>query len=121
MGRPPFIPTDEHRRQVKQLSAYGLTRPKIGAIIGCSENTLLKYFQEELKLGDAEGDAQVASWAFDSAKKGSVPMRIFLCKTRLRWTEVTRVEHEVDEAPARYVDTAPQAESYEEWKKRRTE
>lgn len=58
-GRPPHEPTKVTRSIVKTLVAAGLTQVEIAKRIGISENTLPKYYREELDTGwiEAVGDA----------------------------------------------------------------
>lgn len=92
-GRPAYKPTDSDRSKVKTLAGYGLTHDHIATVMEISDETLRKHYRKELDAGMATAQAQIASWAFDSARSGSVPMRIFLCKTQLGWKETVHTEH----------------------------
>jgi hypothetical protein len=55
MARPTFIPTEEQRRTVKSLSAYGIKQEGIARVLGIrSPKTLKKHFREELILGESQ-------------------------------------------------------------------
>lgn len=92
MAQKAHQPTPDFRAQVEKYAAVGLPHAVIGTLIGISEVTLEKYYPDELAAGTAKGNAQIAGWAFDSARRGNIPMRIFLCKVRLGWRERTALE-----------------------------
>ncbi len=94
-GRPTFKPTEAQRTQVTSLSGYGLTAEQICAIIDVSRGTLFKYFQKELKEGDAKALGRVSQTAFEMATSGRVPaMTMFYLKCRGKWTERIQVASE---------------------------
>jgi len=71
MPRPQLHPTDEQRKMVKSLAAFGLTQYQVAGIIGIrSPKTLRKYFRAELDLGDLEGYAKVQQTHFQMATDG---------------------------------------------------
>ena len=83
MPRPQLHPTDEQRKMVKSLAAFGLTQYQVAGIIGIrSPKTLRKYFRAELDLGDLEGYAKVQQTHFQMAtastglrpKAGKIPI-----------------------------------------------
>lgn len=92
MAQKAHKPTPELRAQVEKYAAVGLPHDIIGTLVGCCDKTLEKYYPDELAAGTAKGNAQIAGWAFDSARRGNIPMRIFLCKVRLGWREKSQVE-----------------------------
>jgi len=47
--RAPFTPTDEQRRQARDLAAAGLRQIDIAARLGVSRPTLIKYFSADLR------------------------------------------------------------------------
>lgn len=49
-GRPPHTPTDEKRKQVIMLQAFGWTLEKIAAAMSISPPTLRKVYFRELKV-----------------------------------------------------------------------
>jgi hypothetical protein len=94
MARPTFIPTEEQRRTVKSLSAYGIKQEGIARVLGIrSPKTLKKHFREELILGEIEAVAQVAQTHYQMAKSGKHPVSTirFLDK-RQRWLDVQGLE-----------------------------
>ena len=89
MARPKFKPTEEQRRTVKSLAAYGIKHEGIARVLGLrSPKTLRKHFREELILGQIEGVAQIAQTHHQMAKSGKHPTSTmhFLDK-HARWLE----------------------------------
>ena len=89
MQRPKFVPTDEQRRTVKSLSAYGIKQDGIARVLHFrSPKTLRKHFREELALGEIEAVAQVAQTHYQMAKSGKYPAStIHFLEKRQRWLE----------------------------------
>jgi hypothetical protein len=90
MPRPKMMPTEEQRRLVKSLSAYGITHEQIAQQVGIrSAKTLRKHFREELDRGAVEANANVAKTLYRLATSGTSPVStIFWLKTRAGWKEV---------------------------------
>jgi hypothetical protein len=94
MARPKFTPTDEQRRTVKALSAYGIKQEGIARVLLLrSTKTLRKHFREELVLGEIEGVAQVAQTHYQMAKSGKhATSTIHFLDKRQRWLDVQSLE-----------------------------
>jgi hypothetical protein len=102
MARPTFKPTEEQRRTVKSLSAYGIKQEAIARVLHLrSPKTLRKHFREELTLGEIEGVAQVAQTHYQMAKSGKHPTStIHFLDKHSRWLEA----HAVETAPSAVPD-----------------
>jgi hypothetical protein len=102
MARPPFTPTEEQRRYVKSMSAYGIPEEDIAVVLGLrSVKTLRKYFSQELKRGRIEANCKVIQTLFQMATSGEcVAATIFWAKTRMGFREV----HVVENRPAALPD-----------------
>jgi hypothetical protein len=87
MGRPAYAPSDEERRKVKALAAYGNTQDEIAGVIGMSARSLRKHFREELDRGVVEANSQVSQSLFKEAVNGNVTAAIFWLKCRAKWRE----------------------------------
>jgi hypothetical protein len=89
MARPKVVPTDDQRRTVKSLAAYGMSHEGIAQMLALrSPKTLRKHFRKELELGAIEGTAQVAQTRFQMAKSGKHPAAtIHYLEKRSRWLE----------------------------------
>lgn len=95
-GRPPFQPTEEQRRIVTVMAAGGFQQLAIAHALGISDNTLRKYFAEELEGGGAKAHGAVVANLFKQATKDdprSTQAAIFWTKTRLGWKDSVQVEH----------------------------
>ena len=89
MARPKFIPTEEQRRTVKSLAAYGINQEGIARMLRLrSLKTLRKHFREELTLGEIEAVAQVSQTHYNMAKSGKhAASTINFLDRRRRWLE----------------------------------
>jgi hypothetical protein len=94
MARPKFVPTEEQRRTVKSLAAYGINQEGIARVLRLrSLKTLRKHFREELTLGEIEGVAQVAQTHYQMAKSGKhAASTIHFLDKRPRWLEKQSAE-----------------------------
>jgi hypothetical protein len=107
MARPQFVPTEEQRRTVRSLAAYGIKQDGIARVLHFrSPKTLRKHFREELDLGEIEGVAEVAQTHYQMAKSGKYPAStMHFLEKRQRWLEVQSVAApdfivEVEKGPA---------------------
>jgi DNA-binding CsgD family transcriptional regulator len=95
MARKPYEPTDKDRKQVTIMAGIGLSQEQIAKIIGISDDTLRKYFRDELDTAEAKMTAQVAQNLYSiatSRESGAVTAAIFWMKTRAQWRETNRTE-----------------------------
>jgi len=86
-GRPPHEPTNENRLKVKTLAAVGTRFEDIAKKLGISENTMTKYYRQELDDGRIDANAAIAKSLYDQAKSGNTSAQIFWLKTRAGWKE----------------------------------
>lgn len=96
-GRPPHVPDSDTRNRVYELSKVGTRYEDIATLIGISNDTMKKYYKEELDKGRIEANAIIAGTLFEQAKEGNTSAAIFWLKTRARWKETTT--HEVGGDP----------------------
>jgi hypothetical protein len=94
MPRPKFKPTEEQRRMVKSMSAYGVRQEDIGKVVGLrSPKTLRKHFREELTQGSINAVARVGQTLYQMATSGKhVVATIFFLKSRGGWRDVSTKE-----------------------------
>jgi hypothetical protein len=92
MSRKAHQPDPAQRRQVETLAAYGIPADDISRVVAIDPKTLRKHYRDELDLGTAKANAQVAGFLFNSARNGNVTAQIFWLKTRAGWKE-TPSEH----------------------------
>jgi hypothetical protein len=100
MGRPEL---DIDPRQVELLASAFCTNEEIAAKLGCSSDTLTRRYAESLQKGrdNAKASLRVKQW--EVARKGNVPMLIWLGKQYLgqrdkRDLHITDTDKELDEA-----------------------
>lgn len=90
-------PTEQLRRSVRAMAAYGMPQIDIAASVDISVGTLRKHYAEEISIAAAEANAKVAQTLFKTATdqnhKSHVTAAIFWLKTRAGWTERNAVEH----------------------------
>ena len=89
MARPKFVPTDEQKRTVKSMAAYGIKQEGIARVLRFrSPKTLRKHFREELDLGEIEAVAQVAQTHYQMARSRKYPAStIHFLDKRRRWLQ----------------------------------
>lgn len=95
MPMPPHKPTEQQRKTVKAMSAYGIPQHDIAKVLGIHDDTLREHYRDELDRANAEACAKVAENLFRKATgegKESVTAAIFWLKTRGRWKETSGVE-----------------------------
>ncbi|WP_160116707.1 hypothetical protein [Pseudovibrio ascidiaceicola] len=74
-GRPPHMVSDEKRRLVMQLLAFGKTQDEIAAALGITAPTLRKNYFRQLKIKDdarARVEAKLLGKLMDMAEAGKV-------------------------------------------------
>lgn len=88
------VPTVETRASVLAYARVGVPHEMIKKIVGISSvNTLKKYYQDELDLGEAHGIAAVAGTLYARATEGNdLGAAIFYLKARAGWSERQKVE-----------------------------
>lgn len=92
-GRPEYQPTDDARRMVEAMVAYGVQHPVIAGILRISTDTLQKHFREELDLGKGKAITAVANNLYRMAVgrgREAATCAIFFLKTQGRWREKDR-------------------------------
>lgn len=92
-GRPPHLPNSDTRKQVYELSRVGTRYEDIAEVLSISDDTLVKHYKKELKLGRIEANAIIAGTLFEKAKSGDTSSMIFWLKSRAQWKETQKLEH----------------------------
>lgn len=84
-GRPP---KEVNIDVVRALANVGCTQEEIAAECGCSVDTLIRRFREELDVGTLKGNISIRRAQFNKAvKKEDTTMLIWLGKVRLKQKE----------------------------------
>lgn len=83
-----YIPTDEQRRSVRTMTAFGINQNEICAVLNITAQTLHRHYRTEIDRAQGEANARVARALFDMAtKKDNVAAAIFWLKCRAKWSE----------------------------------
>lgn len=100
VGRPPFIPTDEERKLVENLSGAGVPVKSIATLVrdGIDDKTLMKHFRRELDLGKARANATIGKTLFNQAVGGNISAAIFWAKSQMGWSEKQIIDHTSSDA-----------------------
>lgn len=94
-GRPAHQRDERAARQVEAMTGYGIPVTEIARVIGVCENTLRKYYGDEVAVGATKANAKVIESLFRKATgegQGSVAAAIFWAKTRCGWKEMAVTE-----------------------------
>ena len=99
MSKPPpqkaHEPTDQTRKTVEAMTAYGIPQAEIARVIGVSIVTMRKYYRDEIDTAAAKANARVAERLYKTAisdGREGVTAAIFWLKTRAGWRETNRTE-----------------------------
>ena len=85
-------PTDEARKLVESTSGLGLPHEQIAILVGIDDKTLRKHYRQELDLGKAKANGQIAKTLFSKAMSGDTASLIWWTKAQLRWSETVKNE-----------------------------
>lgn len=88
----PHTPTDETRQLVKFAAAVGTRYEVIARQLGICDDTLKKYYRDELDLGRDQANQAIASSLYQKALDGDTTAMIFWLKTRARWRDTQALE-----------------------------
>jgi hypothetical protein len=86
-GRPRYEPTDQSRKTVRAMTAYGIEQEQICAVLGITDKTLRKHFRTELAMAAAQANARVAEALYNRALNGDTNAAKFWLQCRAAWRE----------------------------------
>ncbi len=86
------VPTDDERKQVSALVAYGIPQDAIARMMGIRRAALARHYKKEIANAGHQANARVAESLYQQAIKGNLTAMIFWLKTRAGWREVDRLE-----------------------------
>lgn len=90
-----YDPNDKDRAVVRAMAGYGVPQHDIAKVLHIHDDTLRKYYHQELATAETETSAQVAHSLFlNATQHNNVAAQIFWLKTRARWKE-TPIEVDV--------------------------
>lgn len=90
MPRSSHEPTEQSRKQVEALAAYGIPETEIAGIVDADVKVLRRHYGHELNTGASRANLKVAESLFRTALKGGregTSAGIFWLKTRAGWSE----------------------------------
>lgn len=90
VGRPPYEPSDKDRRVVEMMAGWAIPEERIAKVLLIDPKTLRKHFGEELEVGHAKLEAQLAQNLLRIAQghdRQSLIATIFALKSRFGWVE----------------------------------
>lgn len=91
-GRPAYQPTDKDRRIAEAMAGWAIPQERIARVIGVDPKTLRKHFPDELIMGSAKLEAQLAQNLLRIAHghdRQALIATIFALKSRFGWVEAT--------------------------------
>ena len=80
-GRPKKYNIDP--KEVEKLAGFGCTNTEIASFFGCSKDLISKSYSTNVAKGKDSGKINLRKLQWNSAKRGSVPMLIWLGKQYL--------------------------------------
>jgi hypothetical protein len=93
MTLPAHKPTAETREKVSRYTAVGIPQEDIAKVLKIDSKTLRKHYRDELDTAATISNAEIGGALYTKAMKGDTTAMIWWTKTRMRWKEVTGVEH----------------------------
>ena len=90
-GRPPYEPSPKDRRILEATAGWAMPQERIARVIGIDAKTLRKHFAEELEIGSARLEAQLAQNLLRIAQgqdRQALIATIFALKSRLSYRSV---------------------------------
>jgi hypothetical protein len=89
-GRPPHEPTEETRKLVKDMKAYGIINQSIAEKLGIHIQTLEKHYHYELATGKTDVINMVAGKLITKIMNDDLGAMIFYLKTQGRWRDTSK-------------------------------
>ena len=85
-------PTALSRARVRDQSLAGHTHQAIARCMRLAQNTLLKYYADELEEGDGFTEQRLTNKLIAEAESGNTTALLFALKCRFRWREIQHIE-----------------------------
>ncbi len=89
MGRPKI---DIDPIKVYKLARLGCQVKEIADFFGCTDDTIINRFSEELNKGRSNLKRRLRKWQIQSAKNGNIAMMIWLGKQMLGQMERAQID-----------------------------
>lgn len=91
IGNPPFVPTEQQRRDVEAWTRAGLTADGCAELLGISRATVDRHFKAELRISRLKVQAAIGASLVRKALAGNLTAQIFYLRTQAKWN--VRIEH----------------------------
>ena len=85
-------PTDQLRKLVESSSGLGLPHEQIAILVGIDDKTLRKHYRQELDIGKAKANSQIAKTLYQKATAGDTTSLIWWTKAQMSWSETVKNE-----------------------------
>ncbi|MDB5507111.1 MAG: hypothetical protein JWR75_1749 [Devosia sp.] len=104
-GRPAYEPSEKNQRIVEMMAGWAIPEDRIAKVVGIDPKTLRKHHRDELDVGFAKLEAQLAQNLLRIAQghdRQALIATIFALKARFGWVEagVQRREPELGKKAA---------------------
>ncbi len=89
-GRPSYEPTEKNSRIVEMMAGWAIPEDRIAKVVGIDPKTLRKHHREQLDVGFARLEAQLAQNLLRIAQghdRQALIATIFALKSRFGWVE----------------------------------
>lgn len=101
------VKTEENSKLVEVLAACGAPKAEIGRVLGVSEDTIERRYQDEYLSGAERCHAKVKSKLFDLCMDGDKAAVFFWLKTRCGWRETQHIQMTDERIVPALVDLLP--------------
>lgn len=106
MPQPAHKPTAKRRTEIRAYAVVGTPHHHIAKLMSIDTKTLLKYYDEELRLGKAQANAAVGGSLYKMAVGCKCPSAtIFWMKAQAGWREKSELVHTGNVRVVRYDPT----------------
>ena len=93
-GRPPHVPTEQTRERVRELAACGARLIDVAIDLDISDQTVMKYYRDDLRMARVKAHARVGRSIYDRAIAGESWAATLYAKTQMGWSEKNKLEVE---------------------------
>jgi hypothetical protein len=90
-GRPKI---KLNREQIVKLAMLNCSHSEIGAVLGCSQDTIERNYADAIKEGREKGRMSLKRKMYETAMGGSVTMMIWLSKQMCGYTDKVETKNE---------------------------
>lgn len=87
MARPPKRYDPAIASEIQGLRAQGVSVKDVCSLIGISERSARKLYQNELEKGKSQANAAIAGKIFEMAMQGNTACLLFWAKCQMGWQE----------------------------------